>query len=67
MSNLPFTIPFYKASELANGQKLLAMARDEKRKQGYKWLWVRRGNIFLRKVDNGPVILIKSLSDLGKV
>ncbi|XP_046674701.1 uncharacterized protein LOC124363496 [Homalodisca vitripennis] len=66
--NLPTDSPVYLNESLTPmRRKLLAMARDEKRKQGYKWLWVRRGNIFLRKVDNGPVILIKSLSDLGKV
>ncbi|XP_046686422.1 uncharacterized protein LOC124372101, partial [Homalodisca vitripennis] len=53
--NLPTDSPVYLNESLTPmRRKLLAMARDEKRKQGYKWLWVRRGNIFLRKVDNGP-------------
>lgn len=66
--NLPTDIPVYLNESLTPmRRKLLAMARDEKRKQGYKWLWVRRGNIFLRKVDNGPVVVIKCLADLGKI
>lgn len=66
--NLPTDRPIYVNESLTPvRRKLLVMAREEKRKQGYKWLWVRRGNIFLRKVDNGPVFLIKCLADLGKV
>lgn len=66
--SLPTDNPIYLNESLTPlRRKLLAMARDEKRKQGYKWLWVRRGNIYLRKVDNGPVVVIKCLADLGKI
>lgn len=66
--NLPTDSPIYVNESLTPyRRKLLAMARDERRKHDYKYLWVRRGTIFLRKVDNGPVVVIKCLADLAKV
>jgi hypothetical protein len=45
-------------------RRLLALARDARRRHGYKWLWVRGGKIFIRKEDSSPVIVVKSQADL---
>jgi hypothetical protein len=47
-------------------RRLLALARQARRKHGYKWLWVRGGKIFIRKDDNGPVTVVKSQADLDE-
>lgn len=66
--DLPSDNPVYVNESLTPARRrLLAMAREERRKHGYKWLWVRGGKIFLRKEDNGPVTIVKCQADLGKI
>lgn len=66
--NLASDNPIYVNESLtAERRRLFALAREAKRKNNYKWIWVRGGKIFLRKEDNGPVIVITRQSDLGKI
>lgn len=48
-------------------RRLMGMAREVRRSNNYKWLWVRAGKIFMKKEDNSPVILIKCQADLNKL
>lgn len=66
--NLTSDYPIYVNESLTSARRrLLAMAREERKKHGYKWLWVRGGKILLRKEDNGPVIFVKCQADLQKI
>lgn len=48
-------------------RKVFAQARAIKREKGYKYLWVRSGNIYMRKEDKAPVIQVHNISELGKL
>lgn len=65
---LPTDNPVYINESLTpTRRKLLSAARDLKRRQGCKWVWVRGGKILLRKEENGPVTVIRSQADLLNV
>lgn len=65
---LPTDKPVYINESLtAARRKLLSAARDLKRRQGCKWVWVRGGKILLRKEENGPVSVIRCQDDLVNV
>lgn len=66
--NLPTDNPIYINESLSpTRRKLLAIARQTRRTQNYKWLWVKGGRIFMRKEDNGPVKVIKCQADLNNL
>jgi polyhydroxyalkanoate synthesis regulator phasin len=48
-------------------RRLFAMAREQKKKQGVKYLWLRGGSILMRATDGSPVIEIQSVEDLEKL
>ncbi|KAF6204529.1 hypothetical protein GE061_002871 [Apolygus lucorum] len=47
-------------------RKLLHAAKMFKRDNNYKFVWIRNGNIFVRKDENAQPILIKTAHDLPK-
>ncbi|XP_046687233.1 uncharacterized protein LOC124372864 [Homalodisca vitripennis] len=66
--NLGTDNPVYLNESLTPARRmLLKKARDFRRTNGYKWLWVRGGKILMRKEDNGPVINVKCQSDLDSL
>lgn len=46
---------------------LYAEARKFKKSNKYKYVWVRNGNIYVRKTEGCHAKLIKSLSDLDEI
>jgi hypothetical protein len=38
-----------------------------KNEKGYKYIWIRNGNILLRKDEGSAVVEIKSQADLSKL
>ena len=46
---------------------LRGKANALKKLHNYKFLWIKNGNILIRKNENSPVINIKSPSDLDKI
>lgn len=48
-------------------RKVFAQARIVKREKGYKYLWIRSGNIYMRKEEKAPVIQVNNISELGKL
>ena len=46
---------------------LFAKASDIKRSQGYKYLWVKNGYIFMRKTDRSGLIRVTSYGDLSVI
>lgn len=46
---------------------LLGQARQLKKDRGYKYIWLRNGNILLRKEEGSPVIGIKTQADLKQL
>lgn len=66
--NLPTDNPIYINESLSpTRRKLLAIARETRRRQNYKWLWVKGGRIFMRKEDHGPIKVIKCQADLNNL
>ena len=62
---LKLDAPVYINDSLSPGRKkLFATAREYKKTNGYKYLWIRNGKILLRKNDNDPVLRINSSDDL---
>lgn len=47
----------------AYNKKLYLKAKEYKNKNKVKYLWVKNGNIFMRKSDNSKIIIIKSEHD----
>ncbi|XP_044755110.1 uncharacterized protein LOC123314062 [Coccinella septempunctata] len=45
-------------------RQLYKEARDFKYRNGYKYLWIKEGNIFLRKDDNSKILLVRDSNDL---
>lgn len=48
-------------------RRLLGLAREVKKTRGVKYLWLRGGNILMRKTDGSPAIEIRSEADLDKL
>lgn len=48
-------------------KRLLGMAVARKREAGWKFAWVKNGNIFARRDEKSQVAAIKRESDLGKI
>lgn len=48
-------------------RKLLAQARIKRRNLGYKYIWMRNGNIMLRKEEGSRVVEVRTLADLGEL
>lgn len=51
--------PFYK--------DLYKKAKEAKRTAGFQYIWVRNCKIHLRRNDNSPALIIKSLDDITKI
>lgn len=65
---LPTDIPIYLNDSLSRTwRKLFAHVRKLRKERGYKYLWVRNGNILLRKEGNTPVKEIRSQADLSEL
>lgn len=66
--DLPSDMPVYINESLSPARRrLLAMAREARKQQHYKWIWVRGGKIFMKKEDEGQVIPIRTQADLGRL
>lgn len=48
-------------------RRLLGRARQLKTEKGYKYLWLRNGNILLRRQEGSPVIEIRCQADLDNL
>lgn len=48
-------------------KKLLGQAVARKREVGWKFVWVRNGNIFARRAERAPLLKVFSASDLAKM
>ncbi|KAL3275001.1 hypothetical protein HHI36_019774 [Cryptolaemus montrouzieri] len=46
-------------------QELFTQARKIKMEREYKFAWVRNGQIYIRKTEEGQAVLIKKLTDLN--
>lgn len=65
---LPSDTPVYINDSLSPARrKLFFEVRQLKRDKGYKYIWMRNGNILLRKEEGSPVITIKCQADLSKL
>lgn len=65
---LPMDTPIYQNDSLSpSRRRLLAQARQLRKDSGYKYIWLRNGNILLRKEENGPVVQIRSQADLSEL
>ncbi|KAL1131766.1 hypothetical protein AAG570_011379 [Ranatra chinensis] len=45
-------------------RRLFALVRQMKAELGYKYLWVRGSQIYVRKHDQSPALVLKTLEDL---
>lgn len=60
--------PVYISENLtAKMKRLHFLARDFAKSNGYKFCWVSRGKIFLRKVDKGPLVNVANQADLDSL
>ncbi|KAG8242757.1 hypothetical protein J6590_059275 [Homalodisca vitripennis] len=58
--NVTMANPIYLDESLTPKRRLLLKgAREFKKTNNYKWLWVREGRIYLKADDDGPVINVK--------
>lgn len=58
-------VPVYINESLSPARRrLYALARQEKRQRGYKYLWLRGGRILMRKEESARVVQISSQADL---
>lgn len=48
-------------------KKLLGQTTSKKRDSGWKFVWVRNGQIFARKMEDSPVVKICCANDLSKI
>ncbi|XP_065287717.2 uncharacterized protein [Dermacentor albipictus] len=48
-------------------KKLRWMAKRQATEKHYKYVWVRNGRIFVRKIEGAPVILVENEADLRKI
>lgn len=61
-------VPVYINESLSPARRrLYAMARQAKRQQGYKYLWLRGGKILMRKEESTKVVQITTQSDLERL
>lgn len=51
----------------ATTKKLLYLAQEFKKKHAFAYCWIKNGNVFMRKVDQGKHVLIKSEQCLQKL
>lgn len=60
--------PIYITEHLSAANKALhAAARTMAKEKGYSFVWIRNGRIFVRKNENSPFLLIKSIESLDKI
>lgn len=60
--------PVYVAEHLSPANRALhAAARIKAKEMHYKYVWVRDGKIFVRKIEGAEYILIKNMSSLSKI
>lgn len=60
--------PVYVAEHLSPTNKTLhAAARMKAKEMSYRYVWVRNGKIFARKVDGAEYILIRNMESLSKM
>lgn len=65
---LSVAMPIYINESLCPGRrKVFAMARAAKLEKGYKYLWIRNGNILIRKDDGTAVVKLNSLEDVSNL
>lgn len=65
---LPDDSPIYVNESLSPARRrLLAKAREMRRQNNYKWLWVRGGKVLLKKEDNSPTIVLRCEDDLNNL
>ncbi|XP_063822158.1 uncharacterized protein LOC135072136 [Ostrinia nubilalis] len=50
-----------------NNKKLFRRARDAVRQHGWRFIWVKHGNIFVRAKDTSPAFTIRSEKDILKI
>ncbi|XP_046677264.1 uncharacterized protein LOC124365334 [Homalodisca vitripennis] len=63
---LTMDIPVYLNESLSPARRrLLAQARQLRKERGYKYIWLRNGNILLRKEEKAPVVEIRTQADLN--
>ncbi|XP_072143809.1 uncharacterized protein [Dermacentor andersoni] len=48
-------------------KKLRWMAKRQATEKHYKYVWVRNGPIFVKKIEGAPVILVENEADLRKI
>lgn len=66
--DLPTDTPVYLNDSLSPARRrLLAEVRRLRREKGFKYLWLRNGNILLRREEGSPVVEIRSQADLSKL
>lgn len=66
--NRPDDRPIYVNESLSpSRRRLLAMAKTVQRENNYKFLWVRNGRIFLRKIEDAEVKVVLSQEDLDEL
>ncbi|KAG8255339.1 hypothetical protein J6590_095113 [Homalodisca vitripennis] len=59
-------IPIYLNNSLSPARKrLLAQARQLRKERGHRYIWLRNGNILLRKEEKAPVVKIRTQADLN--
>lgn len=51
----------------AHTKTILKQAKDMAKQKNYKFVWVRNGTIYARKVDNSRVLTISNENDLKKI
>lgn len=60
--------PIYLNDSLSpSRRRLLAQARQLRKEKAYKHLWLRNGNILLRKEDGSPIVEIRTQADLSNL
>ncbi|CAK1586053.1 unnamed protein product [Parnassius mnemosyne] len=60
--------PVYVVEHLSPSNKALhAAARLKSKEKGYKYVWVRKGKIFVRKSENSEYIYIRNSDTLSKI
>lgn len=60
--------PIYINESLTGTNKtLFGKCREYKKRNGVKFLWIKNGNIFMRKSENSNIFLIKSEAALNDV
>jgi vacuolar-type H+-ATPase subunit I/STV1 len=66
--DMPTDKPIYINDSLSPARRrLLALARQIRRDKGYKYIWLRNGNILLRKDEGSPVVELRNQADLSKL